>query len=83
MEEEDNSDAIRYEKYITVMTDVLMNRRYKPANENYIYRALQVLDTDNKGYITKDELVKALTTEGGLSIQFDSNNLFIYLFFER
>ncbi len=64
MEEEDNSDAIRYEKYMTVMTDVMMNRRYRAANENYIYRALQVLDADNKGYVTKDELVKALTTEG-------------------
>lgn len=64
MEEEDNNEVIRYEKYITVMTDVMLNRRYKPANENYIYRALQVLDAENKGYISKDEILNAVKSEG-------------------
>jgi Ca2+-binding EF-hand superfamily protein len=64
MEEEDNNDVIRYEKYLTVMTDVMLNRRYRPANENSIYRALQLLDTENKGYITKDELINAVKSEG-------------------
>ncbi len=38
--------------------------RFKPANENKLYKALQVLDTENKGYYTKDELVKLMTSEG-------------------
>jgi len=61
---EDNSDMIRYDKFLTVMTDVLMNRKFRPANENQIYKALQVLDTDKKGYYTKDDLVRVMTSEG-------------------
>lgn len=29
-----------------------------------ITRAFQVLDSDNKGYLTKDELIKYMTSEG-------------------
>lgn len=28
MEESDSSDIVRYEKYISVMTDVLVNKKY-------------------------------------------------------
>jgi hypothetical protein len=38
--------------------------RFKPANENKLYKALQVLDQQNKGYYTKDELIHLMTTEG-------------------
>ena len=31
-----------------------------------MYKALQVLDTENKGYYTKDDLVKLMTSEGML-----------------
>ena len=61
---DDSSDMIRFEKFLTVMTDVIMNRKYRPANENQIYKALQVLDTDKKGYYTKDDLVRVMTSEG-------------------
>lgn len=33
-------------------------------NENRIYKALQVLDQENKGYYTKEELERFMTTEG-------------------
>ena len=29
-----------------------------------MYKALQVLDVDKKGYYTKDELIRLMTTEG-------------------
>lgn len=29
MEESDNSDLVRYEKFVSVMTDVLVNKKYK------------------------------------------------------
>jgi len=64
MEESDSSDIVRYEKYISVMTDVLVNKKFRPINENRLYKALQVLDTENKGFYTKDELVHLMTTEG-------------------
>ncbi|CAF0703592.1 unnamed protein product [Brachionus calyciflorus] len=64
MEDGDNSDIIKYEKFTAVMTDVLVNKKFKPANENKIYKALQVLDTENKGYYTKEDLIRMMTTEG-------------------
>ena len=38
--------------------------RFRPANENKIYKALQVLDAENKGYYTKEDLVRLMTSEG-------------------
>ena len=64
MEEGDNSDAIKFEKFLAVMTEIMMNRKFRPANENQLYKALQVLDVDKKGYYTKDDLIKLMTTEG-------------------
>lgn len=40
--------------------------RYRPANENQIYKALQVLDVEKKGYYTKEDLVRMMTSEGKL-----------------
>ena len=34
---------IRYEKFVPVMTHVLMERRYKPATEEQMLRAFEVL----------------------------------------
>lgn len=38
--------------------------RFKPANENTLYKALQVLDTESKGYYTKEEIIRFMTNEG-------------------
>ena len=43
--------------------------RYRPANENQIYKALQVLDVDKKGYYTKEDLVRMMTSEGKESLE--------------
>lgn len=34
MEDGDNSDVIKYEKFIAVMTDVLLNKKYKKLQKN-------------------------------------------------
>ena len=67
MEDGDNGDVIRFEKFLAVMTDVLLNRKYRPANENQIYKALQVVDVDKNGYYTKEDLVRMMTSEGLLN----------------
>jgi Ca2+-binding EF-hand superfamily protein len=64
MEDSDNSDVIRFDKFLTVMSDVLINRKFKPANENLLYKALQVLDSDSKGFYTKEDLIRLMTSEG-------------------
>lgn len=46
------------------MTKVLMERRYKPAPEDQLLRAFQVLDSAGKGYLTSEELRKHMTEEG-------------------
>ena len=39
-------------------------RRYRPEPEEKLLKAFQVLDVDNKGYLTQDEITNALQNEG-------------------
>jgi len=64
IEEEEPTGYIRFEKFLPMMTKVLMERRYKPSPEDQILKAFQVLDTDMKGYLTVEELTKYMTEEG-------------------
>ena len=40
--------------------------RYRAAPEEQLLKAFQVLDADSKGYLTQDEITKAMTEEGEL-----------------
>merc|ERR1711963_958735 len=64
IEEEEPTGYIRFEKFLPMMTKVLMERRYKPSPEDQILKAFQVLDVDGKGYLTVEELTKYMTEEG-------------------
>ncbi|WAR19408.1 DRC8-like protein [Mya arenaria] len=64
IEEEEQIGYIRFEKFLTMMTKVLMERRYKPTPEDQILKAFQVLDSENKGHLTQEELTKYMTEEG-------------------
>ncbi|XP_078314655.1 dynein regulatory complex protein 8-like [Crassostrea virginica] len=64
IEEEDEAGYIRFEKFLTLMTKVLMERRYKPSPEDVLLKAFLVLDQDGKGYLTQDELAKYMTDDG-------------------
>lgn len=64
VEEEEPTGYIRFEKFIPVMTRVLMERRYRPIAEDVLLRAFEVLDPAKRGFLTKDELVKYMTEEG-------------------
>jgi len=64
MEEEEPTGYIRYEKFVPVMTHVLMERRYKPASEEQMLRAFEVLDAEGKGYLSQEEISKFMTEEG-------------------
>ena len=39
-------------------------QRYRPAAEDILLRAFEVLDPAKRGFLTKDELVKYMTEEG-------------------
>ncbi|KAL3872999.1 hypothetical protein ACJMK2_036162 [Sinanodonta woodiana] len=64
IEEEEPTGYIRFEKFLPMMTKVLMERRYKPAPEDQLLKAFQVLDQDGKGYLSPEELTKYMLEEG-------------------
>ncbi|XP_076404162.1 dynein regulatory complex protein 8 isoform X2 [Peromyscus maniculatus bairdii] len=63
VEEEEPTGYIRYEKFLPVMTRVLLERKYRPIAEDVLLRAFEVLDPARRGFLTKEELVKYMTEE--------------------
>ncbi|XP_044123002.1 dynein regulatory complex protein 8 isoform X2 [Neovison vison] len=64
VEEEEPTGYIRYEKFLPVMTEVLLERRYRPIPEDTLLRAFEVLDSSKRGFLTREELIKYMTEEG-------------------
>ncbi|XP_022363924.1 EF-hand calcium-binding domain-containing protein 2 isoform X3 [Enhydra lutris kenyoni] len=64
VEEEEPTGYIRYEKFLPVMTEVLLERRYRPIPEDTLLRAFEVLDPSKRGFLTKEELIEYMTEEG-------------------
>ncbi|XP_059001191.1 dynein regulatory complex protein 8 isoform X6 [Mustela nigripes] len=64
VEEEEPTGYIRYEKFLPVMTEVLLERRYRPIPEDTLLRAFEVLDPSKRGFLTREELIKYMTEEG-------------------
>ncbi|XP_059268531.1 dynein regulatory complex protein 8 isoform X3 [Mustela nigripes] len=63
VEEEEPTGYIRYEKFLPVMTEVLLERRYRPIPEDTLLRAFEVLDPSKRGFLTREELIKYMTEE--------------------
>ncbi|XP_067900262.1 dynein regulatory complex protein 8 isoform X1 [Heterodontus francisci] len=64
VEEEEPTGYIQFDKFLPMMTRVLLERKYRPQPEDVILRAFEVLDQTKKGYLTQEELTKYLTEEG-------------------
>uniref|UniRef100_UPI00398F07CA dynein regulatory complex protein 8 n=1 Tax=Pristiophorus japonicus TaxID=55135 RepID=UPI00398F07CA len=64
VEEEEPTGYIQFDRFLPMMTKVLIERKYRPQPEDVILRAFEVLDLNKKGYLTQDELTKFLTEEG-------------------
>ncbi|XP_006897817.1 PREDICTED: EF-hand calcium-binding domain-containing protein 2 [Elephantulus edwardii] len=64
VEEEEPTGYIRFEKFLPVMTSVLLEKRYRPIPEDVLLRAFEVLDSNKRGFLTKEELIKYMTEEG-------------------
>ncbi|KAG3289715.1 EF-hand calcium-binding domain-containing protein 2-like [Ictidomys tridecemlineatus] len=64
VEELEPTGYIRYEKFLPVMTKVLLERRYRPIPEDVLLQAFEVLDSAKCGFLTKEELIKHMTEEG-------------------
>eukprot|EP00003_Mantamonas_plastica_P017621 TRINITY_DN2915_c0_g1_i1.p1 TRINITY_DN2915_c0_g1~~TRINITY_DN2915_c0_g1_i1.p1 ORF type:complete len:176 (-),score=74.45 TRINITY_DN2915_c0_g1_i1:926-1432(-) len=64
-EDDESSGFIRYEKFEQVMLPIMMDDdEMKKDSEERILQAFKVLDEENKGYLTKEELTTLLTTQG-------------------
>uniref|UniRef100_A0A2K5M3Z6 EF-hand domain-containing protein n=1 Tax=Cercocebus atys TaxID=9531 RepID=A0A2K5M3Z6_CERAT len=68
VEEEEPTGYIRFEKFLPVMTEILLERRYRPIPEDVLLRAFEVLDSAKRGFLTKDELIKYMTEEDRVSL---------------
>lgn len=64
MSDDSNPEFIHLERFLSVMNVVLKDRRYLGEPESKILRAFQVLDSENKGYLTEDEFRNFLCKEG-------------------
>uniref|UniRef100_A0A8C0JNE1 EF-hand domain-containing protein n=1 Tax=Canis lupus dingo TaxID=286419 RepID=A0A8C0JNE1_CANLU len=64
IEEEEPTGYIRFEKFLPVMTKVLLEKRYRPIPEDILLRSFEVLDPSKRGFLTKEELIKYMTEEG-------------------
>ncbi|XP_068267118.1 dynein regulatory complex protein 8 [Nyctibius grandis] len=64
VEEEELTGYVHLEKFLPVMTKVLLDRSYPPIPEDVLLHAFEALDENKCGYITKEELVRYLTEEG-------------------
>ncbi|XP_010077221.1 PREDICTED: EF-hand calcium-binding domain-containing protein 2, partial [Pterocles gutturalis] len=64
VEEEEPTGYIHLEKFLPVMTTVLLDRSFRPIPEDVLLHAFEALDEKKCGYITKEELVRYLTEEG-------------------
>jgi Ca2+-binding EF-hand superfamily protein len=64
VEEDEPTGFIRFEKFQPMMVRVLTERRYRPANEEQLLKAFTVLDKEQKGHLTVDELRKYMMEEG-------------------
>nr|XP_021151858.1 EF-hand calcium-binding domain-containing protein 2 [Columba livia] len=64
IEKEEPTGYIHLEKFLPVMTKVLLDRSYRPIPEDVLLHAFEALDENKCGYITKEELVKYMTGEG-------------------
>ncbi|XP_012666204.1 EF-hand calcium-binding domain-containing protein 2 [Otolemur garnettii] len=64
VEEEEPTGYIRYEKFLPVMTSVLLERRYRPVPEDVLLRAFEVLDSAKRGFMMVSDDVPFLSLPG-------------------
>jgi len=58
-------NILYYKQYqLDQCVNVIRHFRYKPASEDQLLKAFRVLDNDEKGFLTQDQLSKLLMEEG-------------------
>uniref|UniRef100_UPI00358F67E0 dynein regulatory complex protein 8 n=1 Tax=Myxine glutinosa TaxID=7769 RepID=UPI00358F67E0 len=64
MEDEEPRGYIEMETFLPAVTKMIKEGRYKPIPGDAILAAFQVLDQDDKGYLTPEELIQYMMQGG-------------------
>ncbi|XP_042340527.1 dynein regulatory complex protein 8 [Plectropomus leopardus] len=67
--QDDHAGYIHLDKFLPVMTKMLLEHKFPPIPEDVLLQAFEVLDKDKKGYLEPEELTKYMTQEGELFTQ--------------
>uniref|UniRef100_A0A8C6WZD2 EF-hand calcium binding domain 2 n=1 Tax=Neogobius melanostomus TaxID=47308 RepID=A0A8C6WZD2_9GOBI len=66
---EDQTGCIHLEKFLPVMTKVLLEKKFPPIPEDKLLQAFETLDKEKKGYLEPAELTKYMMQEGEVFTQ--------------
>lgn len=61
---EDSSGVVHLSKFLPHVQQILLENKMKPAAPEKLLKAFQILDPENRGYITRDSMTKILMEEG-------------------
>ncbi|XP_047106545.1 dynein regulatory complex protein 8 [Schistocerca piceifrons] len=64
VEDQETSGSVQLDKFLPVMKQIIQENRLQPASPEELLKAFLTLDPENKGYLTKDFLSKAMMEEG-------------------
>ncbi|KAL8588869.1 hypothetical protein ACOMHN_051463 [Nucella lapillus] len=64
LEDEESSGYVQFDKFLPVMTQILQENKFKPAPDEVLLKAFEVLDEDKKGYLLRDDVTKFMTEQG-------------------
>lgn len=57
-------EVIRKEKFVPVMLLIMTNNKMQPYSEEKLLQAFQVLDSNQRGFLTEDEIHRYMTQDG-------------------
>lgn len=63
-ESEDSSGVVHMAKFLPHFQQILLENKMKPAAPEKLLKAFQILDAENKGFITREYLSHVLMEEG-------------------
>ncbi|XP_046143000.1 dynein regulatory complex protein 8-like isoform X1 [Osmia bicornis bicornis] len=69
------NNCVPLNRFLEYMCKAINERKYKPAEPEDLLKAFQLLDPENKGYIVRDDLEKAMVEIGEPFSKEEINNM--------
>ncbi|XP_073987277.1 dynein regulatory complex protein 8 [Rhodnius prolixus] len=64
VEDPETSGSVHLDSFLPHVADIISEYKMQPASAEELLKAFQTLDKENKGYLTKEYLTKAMMEEG-------------------